>query len=144
MQKKFFWPYMANDFYQTVTCCVTCDHNRKTLKLKRHLQMFPLPPSPKFIAMDILCSLPQEKNGNLFVIVMTDQYLKKTGAIRISTTWATHVTNVFLDYWIVSYGIPHHLLTQNVPAARDCSSRYTLRAPETEMADKNCVPSSEK
>lgn len=68
------------------------------------------------MAMDILGPLPQANNKNVFFIVMTDRYSQMTEAIPTSETLARHVANVFVGHWIVSYGIPGHLLMENDPS----------------------------
>lgn len=64
--------------------------------------------------MDILVPPPRTKNGNDSIIVMKHPYSKTTGEIPRSKKTATHEVIVFLDHWIVSYGVSDHLLTENV------------------------------
>lgn len=97
MQKKFFWSHMAIDVYETVINCATCASINEPTKLKRHLQFFPASGPLKYVAVDILGSLSRTKNGNEYIIVMTDRYLKIKCAIPTSKTAAAHVGNVFVD-----------------------------------------------
>lgn len=63
--------------------------------------------------MDILEPLPHTKNENVFNTIMTDQYLKMKTEIPTWKTTAMHGVNDFLDHWIVPYGLPDHLPTDN-------------------------------
>lgn len=79
------------------------------------LAVVPASVNLQFIVMDILCVLPRARNGNLFIIGTTVRHSKITKAIPFSKTTATPVVNVFLDHWIVPYGIPNRMLSDNGP-----------------------------
>lgn len=113
MQKEFSWPHMTNDVYQTVRNCAICARNRERSKRKWQFQLFTALRPLKSIVMDILDPLPQRKNEKVIIIVMTDRYLKMTRAIFTSKTAVTRFANVFLEHWIVPYGMPDHLPTGN-------------------------------
>lgn len=63
--------------------------------------------------MGIIGQLPRTKNGNVFVGVMTDRLSKMTSVLCTSKKTAKHVANVFLDNYIVPYGISDHLARKN-------------------------------
>lgn len=50
------------------------------------------------------------KNGNTYIVVITDSYSKLGRAIPSSKMTATHVVYVSLDPRVLPYGIPDHLL----------------------------------
>lgn len=67
----------------------------------------------EFLAMDNLGFLSTTKTGNKFIVIMLDHYSKLTRAVQTKTTTATDVTKAFGENWIVPYGIPERLLTDN-------------------------------
>ena len=116
MRCEFYWPHMANDVYETVQRCESCAATRGTQYTKqKHLRLFPANGPLEFVAMDILGPLPKTKQGNQFVVVLTDRYSKLTRAIPTGKTTATTVATIFVDHWVIPYGIPNYVLTDNGP-----------------------------
>lgn len=66
-----------------------------------------------FIPMHILGLLLKMVAGNQFIIVITDRYIKEDWVIPSSKASARQVASIFFDHWIVPYGIPVSLLTDN-------------------------------
>lgn len=89
MQNGFFWLTMANDVYQTVSICAMCARNHKWTKRKRPLLLVPAAGSFEDIALYILGTLTRSKNGNVFIIAMTNWYWK-TGKSRKSKEATRH------------------------------------------------------
>lgn len=69
----------------------------------------------EFIAIEVLRPLPRTTSGNQYAIVITDRYSKVTRAIPTSKTASTHAANIFFEHWVIPYGIPKYLLTDNGP-----------------------------
>lgn len=70
----------------------------------------------EFITKNILGPHSQtKKNRNVSVMVMTDVYSKKAGAIDTWLQTATHVENVLQDHSVISFGMPNYLLGRNGP-----------------------------
>lgn len=66
--------------------------------------------------MDVLETLPRPTQGSKYIILIAERYYKLTQAVPSARTSATQVGNVFLDYWIVPFGIPSYVLTNNGPS----------------------------
>lgn len=113
LQHNFFWPYMANDVYNAVDQCSSCARNRNRNQHKQPLQLFSPTQPLHFVAMNILCPLPKTTNGNQYVTVIKNSSSKRTWATPSPKTTSTHFANIFLHHWIVPYGIPSFLLTDN-------------------------------
>jgi len=47
------------------------------------------------------------------VIVITDRYSKLTRAIPVASITAPHVASIFVDHWVIPYGIPEQILSDN-------------------------------
>lgn len=65
--------------------------------------------------MDILSLLPKTQSGNHCFVIMTDRYSKVTRTVPVSKTTALHAALTFIDNWIIPYGFPDALLTDNGP-----------------------------
>lgn len=97
----------------TVDNCETCLQHRPHPKHQRVLKLFPPEGPLVFIAIDILGPLPKEKSGNKFIIVIKDRYSKLTLEVPTSSVTAPAVASTQLDSWIIPYGIPSSLLSDN-------------------------------
>lgn len=106
---------MANDVYQTVSNCTLCARFCEQNRRKRHLQLFLAAEPLAFIALDVLGTQPQTKNGNIFILLITDRKWKLKRANPASKMTDAHVASFLLDHWIVPYGILDHLLAENSP-----------------------------
>lgn len=73
--------------------------------------------------MDILSPLHQTWEGYQFIIVMMDRYLKLLEVTLSTSNTAPHVVSTFFDHWIIPYGIPTYLLTDNGLSSLPNSSR---------------------
>lgn len=69
----------------------------------------------KRIAMDILWPLPKTFQGIQCMSVITDRYYNLIKAKQTSETTASHVANLFLDLWIVPFGITTNFIIDNGP-----------------------------
>lgn len=110
MRKKFLWPHLKNDVYQTVSTCKTWGRSREGLEHKRHLHLFPGSGPVLILAIDILGPQPQLKNGNKHFFVIKGRNWKLTRVISSSKTTVTHTATLLLDHWIVPCGIPDGIL----------------------------------
>lgn len=82
-------------------------------KFKRELQFIAAISRLEFVAIRIFRSLPHTVNGNQYVTIMTDSYLKLTRAMRTGKTSSSLVANVFFDSWAVPSDIPAYVVTDN-------------------------------
>ena len=112
MRRFLYWPLMASDVYDYVRGCASCARVRGTAAQRQKLlTLFPAAGPLEFVAMDIAGPYPRTRNGNEYVVVLTDRFTKLTRAIPTRTTTASDVASIFIDYWIYSYGVPDYLLT---------------------------------
>lgn len=104
---------MANNVNKTFTKCTSCARIGSQCHLQRPLQLFPASGPLDFVAMDILGPLPKNSQCIQYVLILTYQYSRLTQAISTSKTITTHIASLFFDHWIVSFGIPTFLPTDN-------------------------------
>ena len=79
MRRRYYWPSMVTDIYNTITKCTTCAQNR--LSLRRHtspLTLFPATEPLTDLSVDIFGPIPATRAGNRFILVITDRFSKLT------------------------------------------------------------------
>lgn len=69
----------------------------------------------EFIAVAILGPLPQTKNGNQYVVSITDCYSKLTQILPFTMTWTSYIMTVLFDLSITLYQAPSLLVADNDP-----------------------------
>ena len=114
LRRDFFWPSMSTDIGKFVLRCPSC--TRKNLKSQRKTSVMKLfPPSRplEFVAIDILGPLPETAAGNRFVLFIGDRYSKVTQAVPLRTIYAHDVAHAFFKHWILPYGVPLLVLSDN-------------------------------
>lgn len=68
-----------------------------------------------FVAIDTLGPLAKTKRGNLFIIVITDRYSMLERATTVPKTTAPNVALEVLENFVMPYGIPNTIMTDNGP-----------------------------
>lgn len=110
---------MASGVHTRIVKCESCARNRSSYRHKRPLQRFPASKPLNFIAIVILGPLSKTKQSNHYICVVTDQYSRLAQAIFMSETSSTNMASLFLDYWMVPFGVLTYLLTDNAPWSVD-------------------------
>ena len=107
---------MANDLIEHVRICRTCVQSKGVQGKKQHkTKLFPPKGSVEDIAIDLLGPFPKTKNRNQFIAVITDRYSKLTRAVPMRKTTATLMAAMFLNNWILPYGISNTIFSDNGP-----------------------------
>ena len=116
LHRENYWPHLAADVAATVPGCWTCAMN--LVKLRKHLnrlKLFPASRPLESLAIAILGPLPKTKAGKRFLLVVTDRFTKLTQIVALCTITAYTVALAFCDAWILKYGVPRTLLSDNRP-----------------------------
>ncbi|KAL5502516.1 hypothetical protein EMCRGX_G009309 [Ephydatia muelleri] len=105
--QKYFWPGISKDVRIWVQHCDQCQKTkRKFHHPAEELHPVPVPNSSwKQIGIDRIGPLPTTTNGNKYVIVVTDYFLKWPEARASPTKEAINVTE-FLNDLILRHGCP--------------------------------------
>lgn len=116
LRRTHYWPKMHKDVFKTAQNCRPCALSRGTrYKSQRPLKLF-APTGPlDFIAMDLLGPFKKTDHGSIYVLVITDRFSKLTRAIPMKSTTAPQVADAFVEHWVIPYGMPRQLLTDNGP-----------------------------
>ena len=116
LRRELYWPFMASDIAQSVKDCYSCAKTRGTYYAhQKYLQLFPPAGPLEFVAMDLLGPLPNSTRGNKHILVVTCRYSKLARTVAMDKIAAPQVAEAFLDCWIMPYGIPNAILSDNGP-----------------------------
>ena len=116
MRRKYYWPRMMSDIDQTTKDCRQCAEARGTrYKTQKPMKLFPALKTLGFIAMDLLGPFTTTESGSTNILVITDRFSKVAQVTPLSSTTAPAVANAFVTHWVIPYGIPSYLLTDNAP-----------------------------
>ena len=65
--------------------------------------------------MDLLGPFPATESGSTNILVITDRFSKLAQVTPLSSTTAPAVANAFIEHWVIPYGLPAFLLSDNGP-----------------------------
>jgi len=116
MRRQYYWPRMMEDVTQTAKDCRECAEARGTrYKSQKPMKLFPARKPLEFIAMDLLGPFPATESGSTNILVITDRFSKLAQVTPLSSTTAPAVANAFIEHWVIPYGLPAFLLSDNGP-----------------------------
>lgn len=112
IRQKFYWPGHKADVTRWIQKCRVCHSYKAGHKPKKAplVQDFVSTPLSK-IAMDIIGPLPETKNKNSYILVITDYFTKFVEAFPMRDQTAQTVADIVATEWICRYGVPLSILT---------------------------------
>ena len=114
LRRNFYWPSMAVDCYAVSKNCVQCARNRVRLRQhQKELRLFPASSPLEFVAIDLLGELIKTPRGNRFLLVISDRFSKLVRTVPMKTITAEAVAKAFVTHWVMAYGPPVWLLSDN-------------------------------
>ena len=140
MRRRYFWPSMVTDIYNTITKCTTCAQNWLSLRRRTSpLTLFPATEPLTDPSVDIFGPVPATKAGNRFILVITDRFSKLTKCVALRRITAISVASAIIDAWVACYGPPDRILSDQGPlfmsnffiavmkcwAQKQCAPRHT-------------------
>ena len=112
IQQHFYFPSITNLVDKAIKDCVVCQTASAQKIAPAPLQMLPIVAQPNFrVHADLFGDLKTSRNGNKFVLVITDAFTKYTELAAIEKKDATTVARAFMEKWIWRYGPPQQLVT---------------------------------
>ncbi|GES92554.1 DDE-type integrase/transposase/recombinase [Rhizophagus clarus] len=107
---RYYWPQMFNDICQYVRTCDECQRRGKNHCTE---PLHPIKVGQPFdrIRMNIVGPLPKTKNGNMYIVVVTEYLTKWSKAHAIPNAKASSVVSFFYEDIICHHGCPKEILT---------------------------------
>lgn len=125
--RQYYWSYTPMDVQTLVLQRRLCRRRRPSETHQQLHKLFPSSVLLEIIAIDILELLQQTKQGNQFIVVLTDRFTKLTRAHYVTKSTAPHVATVVLEHWAKSSGAPGIIITKKWKAVHIKVSRSAMR-----------------
>ncbi|HYN44602.1 MAG TPA: hypothetical protein VER35_01250, partial [Candidatus Limnocylindrales bacterium] len=113
MKERFYWNGMTKDTRDYVSSCEECQKRNHTKPFKRG-QMFSMKVDRKFqlLGVDLYTGIPKGSVTNYdTILVMTDYLTKWVVAVPIKDASATTVAEAIYNNWIIHYGVPEEIIS---------------------------------
>eukprot|EP00731_Ephydatia_muelleri_P037077 Em0391g6a len=112
-QQRFYWVGQRQDVEEWCRTCTTCGAQKSPAKHRRApMEVDTVTDGPmQRIAMDILGPLPLTPRSNKYILVIGDYFTKWTEAFPMSDMEAGTVAKLFVNEFVVRYGAPACLHT---------------------------------
>ena len=112
LSKYFFWYKMDKDVTWWINTCEVCQRRKRPNRppkapLKKYVSGFP----NERVAMDVMGAFKTSKNGNKYVLCITDHFSKYSRAFPMPDQVSTRVAEIFVKEWIYMWGEPMSLHT---------------------------------
>ena len=112
VQQRFYWCGYHKFISEWCRKCDLCHSRKKPNKTHRApMQKYNVGLPLERVAMDILGPLPQTNSGNKYVLVVSDYFTKWTEAYAIPNQEAMTVAKVFVEEFVMRFGVPRLLHT---------------------------------
>ena len=104
---SFYWPNMRETVQEYCRSCDKCFARKpKKQTNKAPLGTYISGEPMERVAMDILGPLPITKQGNRYILVITDLFTKWTEAVAIPDQESKTICTAFIDNFVTKYGTP--------------------------------------
>ena len=112
LNKYFFWYKMDRDVSWWIRTCEVCQRRKRPNKqpkapMTKYVSGFP----NERVAMDVVGAVKESKNGNKYVLCITDHFSKYSKAIPMPDQVAERVAKIFVQEWVYMWGEPLSLHT---------------------------------
>lgn len=107
LKKRYFWHNMTKDCKVYVETCSTCSKNKKPSRTARaSLESYHAGFPMEMIHLDILGPFTPSEQGNVYVLVMIDQFSKWVECAALPNQSAELIAKKFLLHFVVTFGCP--------------------------------------
>ena len=111
LKMTYFWPGMSADIDLFVKACSACERNKKGVRNKVPFQTFTAGAPMEKVHVDIVGPFPKSRNGNVFIVVLVDQFSKWCEAIPIAEQSAETVAKAAVHEFFARMGAPFILFS---------------------------------
>ena len=112
IQRRYYWPKMAEDIAAYVKNCLKCAQRKPYGQSKAPLK--PMPAATRVwerIAMDIVGPVETSRNGNRYILVLSDYASRFVMTIPMIDQTAKTVAAHLVNEVLTKYGAPEQILT---------------------------------
>ena len=107
LKRSFLWYQMAKDCRIYVESCATCNRNKKiSVNPRAPLQRYHAGYPMERVHLDILGPFTPSEQGNVYILVMIDQFTKWIECVALPDAKAERVAQEFLIHFVVTFGCP--------------------------------------
>lgn len=111
IRSRFFWPRFKADVQRWCQRCITCQRVKAGPGHRALLQQSPVRHRLDRVALDILGELPETREGNKYIVVISDYYTKWTHAVALKDQTALTVADALMTEFIAVVGVPRQIHT---------------------------------
>ncbi|PIK54590.1 hypothetical protein BSL78_08521 [Apostichopus japonicus] len=112
VQSRFYWAGYHKDIERWCRQCEKCSSRKGPIKSHRaRMQKYVVGAPMERVAMDILGPLPVTDTGNRYILCVADYFTKWTEAYAIPNQEAVTVARVFVEQFVLRFGVPLQLHT---------------------------------
>ena len=107
LMKHFYWYKMDKEIAWWIRTCEVCQKRKRPVRepkapLKKYVSGFP----NERVAMDVVGPLITSRNGNKYVLCITDHFSKYTRAFPMPDQTAKRIAKIFVQDWVYMWGEP--------------------------------------
>ena len=116
LRTHFYWLNMTMQVFQTACDCRDCDQSRgNRYRHQKEMTLFRASTPLYYRAIYLLGPLIKSENGCTDILVITYRFSKLARVVPLQSNKAPVVANALLEHWILPYGLPKHVLSDNGP-----------------------------
>ncbi|VDI66204.1 Hypothetical predicted protein [Mytilus galloprovincialis] len=111
-KSRVYWPDITRDVNLWCKMCLVCQsRKRPARKARGGLGQYAVGAPMERIGMDLLGPLPQSRQGNKYILIVSDYFTRWIEAYPIPDIHAHTICRVFIAEFISRYGIPRQIHT---------------------------------
>jgi RNase H-like domain found in reverse transcriptase/Reverse transcriptase (RNA-dependent DNA polymerase)/Integrase zinc binding domain/Integrase core domain len=141
VQERFYWPKMRRDIVKYVRNCNVCESqkfpNSKQMGLMGREKICRVP--FQIIGLDLIGPLPLSKNGNRYILVISDWFSKYSLLFPLRDATSKHIEKHLENDLFLVFGVPEIVICDNGPQFVGKAFRDLCRAYEVKKIWHNAV-----
>ncbi len=116
IRQRYYWHLMKDDVDRWIRTCVRCQHRKRPMPTPRApLVIYVVGHPNERVSMDICGPIIKTKQGNEYILAITDHFTKYTRAVAMPRHTAKHIAEAFVTNWTSWFGSPMQIHTDQGP-----------------------------